>query len=113
MLRTFLAAALLLAGCSAVQDAPLAAAAAASGQLFCALALDGGATATVALITAVAPAINGPAAPTAILAANATSEFVQAACRAAAAATGAKAGIPVAPPAQTVPTVAIVPPATA
>ena len=96
----------LLAGCSVTQQAQFVADARVAGQLFCAVNTATGPI-IVGLITAAAPAINGPAAPTVILATNASKAFVDAACKAA-------GGIAVSPPiaAPVVPQVAIIPPET-
>ena len=114
MKRLTLAALLALGGCSATQLAATTANVLAAGGVFCAVQLAGGGTVVVAAISAVAPAVNGPAAPTVILVAGATKAFVDAACKAAAASIpDAKAAFPVSPPADPVaaPRVAIVPPA--
>jgi len=69
-----------------------------NGQLFCALASGNGGAVTVALVSAVSPGV-------AVLAMDATRDFVVAACAAA-------HGVPVSPPVNpaAAPTVAIVPP---
>jgi hypothetical protein len=83
-----------------------------AGQLFCALDKAGGQV-IVSLIDAEATAAAGVAAPVAILATGATATAVQNDCTAAAASTGATAGVPVSPPSNvaTVANVAIVKPA--
>ena len=78
-----------------------------AGQLFCSLEQSSGGQIVVGLIDAAASTLLGPVA---ILAENATTNFVQSACKAAATATGAVAGVPVSPPSTPVANVAIVKP---
>lgn len=112
--KAVLAAALVLSGsmvglqaCTAVQQQTAKAVASPSGQLFCALATSGGGQTVVGVIEAATGASAGAAAPVAVMAENATKAFVLEACSAAAASAGALAGLPVSPPAQAVPQVAI------
>jgi hypothetical protein len=96
-----------LAGCTAAQTAKVnTALSSPAGQLFC--ALDEGAAGQVVVGVIDAAASSANVGQVAVLATGATQSFVQAACAAAAKSAGATVGIPVSPPAATVPNVAVV-----
>ena len=112
MKKTLLAASLvvLLTGCASWLTPAQQASLTAEGQLFCQVQKADGPL-VVGLITAAAPTVNGPAAPSVILATNATAAVVRQACDLAAQNVGGVAGIPVSPPTTVVGNVAVVPPA--
>jgi len=84
--------ALAVAGCAQLTSALTSAAKTPEGQLFCAINNGGGATIVAAITTT-----DTQGNPVAVMAENAAQAYVQAACQAAATATGAKVGIPVSP----------------